>query len=239
MRKSERLNGANIPYDSDVDLLRSQLVPPGPQAWASCWALGHHPSHEAFEVLVELTSSTNWSYRRAAAEAISFHKLGRTASELLRTLLDDISPYVIRTACESISKLELHELHDSLLPLLTSHYPYTRQTALSALATLWTPSDFEHVFSIYNNDPSSEVKKQAAQAMRSNANEENWEKLFHVWKQSSLPRHRVWACELATQFAKPGFESELRQLSEDRDGHVRKAARHAIEKLTNREITSS
>ena len=237
-REPELLNGVRVPNDADVNLLCSQLAPPGPQAWAACLALGHHPSPEAFEVLMDLTTTPDWSYRRAAVEAIATHSLGKSALERLRALLDDPSPYVVRTVCEAAIILELHEIHASLLPLLSSQSSSTRQTTVRALARLWKPSDFAQVFSIFRRDPSSEVRREAGWTLRANADRERWEVLFDTWKQDPLARHRVWACELAAEFADSGFENELEQMVEDRDGHVRKAAQHAIETLANRSTIS-
>src|SRR5438270_10447029 len=104
-RRPESLNTVPVPYGADVNLLRSQLAPPGPQAWAAILALGHHPGREAFDTLVELTASPDWSYRRAAVEAIALHELGKSAVEPIRALLSDPSPYVARAACEAAAQL--------------------------------------------------------------------------------------------------------------------------------------
>ena len=230
-RKSELLNGVKVPYEADIDSLRSQLTPPGPQAWAACIALGNHPSDEAFELLVELANSPDWSYRRAAIEAIGLHKRGKSAAELLRSHLSDSSEYVVRTSCDTIAKLGLHELHDSILSLLDSQSPSTRETALRALSVLWQPSDFDKVFSIFAHDPSGEVRKESAWTLNANVSEDNWNKLFGAWKGDSLARYRIWACELAERFADAKLGDELEKLLADRDGHVRKAAHRALEKI--------
>ena len=164
--------------------------------------------------------------------------MGRSALERLRTLLQDPSPYVVRTVCDAAIKLELHDIHDSLLPLLSSQPSSTRQSAVRALATLWKPSDFAQVLSIFKRDPSSEVRREAAWTLRANADRESWRALFDTWKQDHLARHRVWACELAAEFADTRFENELEQMLEDSDGHVRKAAQRAIEKVSNRRTVS-
>src|SRR5438552_18065248 len=104
-REPQILNGVRVPFDADLSSLRSQLAPPGPQAWAACLALGHHPGAEAFEILLDLTTSPDWRYRRAAAEAIGVHRLGKSAVEHLRALLEDPSPYVVRTVCDAAAQL--------------------------------------------------------------------------------------------------------------------------------------
>ena len=232
--RPESLNGVPVPYDAEVSQLRSRLQPPGLHAWDACLALGHHPSREAFELLLWLTASPDWSYRRAAVEAIAAHRLGHTAASVLIARLADPSPYVARTACAAVARLRLHDARSILVDLLRSSEAATRTSALRALATLWQPSDFDLVFSIYQADPAKQVRNEAAWTLRANASRDNWRQLFQRWKGDQSPRHRVWACELAEQFGDQSFEAQLRELLADPDGHVRKSARCALEQLRNR-----
>jgi len=216
---------------SEVDVLRSGLVRPGPKAWASCAALGLHPSNEAFELLVDLAHSPSWNYRHAATRAIATHRLGRSAGSLLIALLEDESPYVVRAACDAISQLRLQEAHDAVLSLLHSSDQSTRFTALAALDVLWVPSDFDIVFRVFCEDASNEVRRRAAWALRAHANQENWEILFKAWSRDDLPRHKVWACELAEEFGDSNIRIALESLLLDCDGHVRKSAQLALGKF--------
>jgi HEAT repeat protein len=63
-------------------------------------ALGYHPDSEAYTVLIQLLSSPDWRYRRAALEAIAHHTLANTNLEQIIQRLHDPSVYVVRTACE-------------------------------------------------------------------------------------------------------------------------------------------
>jgi HEAT repeat protein len=217
--------------DQEISVLRSQLVLPGPQAWAACKALGHHPSIEAFDILVELTRSPDWSYRHAAIRAIATHRLGRSAGDLLTALLKDESPYVVRAACDAISQLRLQDAHDAVLSLLHSPDAVTRSTALDALVVLWVPSDFGIVYNLFCGDASRAVRRRAAWALRAHPDRENWRALFRSWSGDSLSRHRQWACEVTEEFGDVGIRVELEPLLQDIDGHVRKAARNALARL--------
>lgn len=234
VERPQNLNGVPVPYDAEVNLLRSQLTTPGPQAWAAFLALGYHPSEEAFRILLEYATAPDWTHRRAVVEAIAKHKLGKSVAQLLTTLLKDPSQHVVREACNAISQLSLHDAHDSVMSLLDSEEDYTRSTALKAMSVLWIPADFASIFHIFRTDPSSRVRSDAAWTLRENADQENWQQLFAAWKTDSVSRHRVWATKLVGAFGDSSLEEELAHLMEDPDGHVRKAARQALKMLLER-----
>lgn len=235
VERPKYLNGVPVPYDAEVSFLVSQLNRPGPQAWAAFLALGYHQSEEAFKVLVEYATSTNWEYRRAAVDAIAKHSLGKSVVQLLIALLKDPSQYVVREACNAISHLRLQEAHDPIMSLLDLEEDYTKSTALEAIRVLWRPADFASVFHIFCTDPSGDVRRTAAWTLRENASQKTWNELFNAWRTDSLGRHRVWATELVGEFGDSMSGKELAPLLEDPDGHVRKAARRALKKLLERD----
>jgi HEAT repeat protein len=230
-KRPEMLNGIRIPYAADIEDLRLELRNPGPEAWAACVALGHKSEWAALEILTELGHSEDWRFRRAAIEAIAAHPFAYTRAELLCRSLGDPSQFVVRTACQVAGQLKLDCAHDYLLELASSRLRATRIAALGALERMWQPSDFELVFSIFLRDPSKEVRRRAAWTIRRNVDEENWERVFEVWRTDSLHRHRVWACEVAAKFGDHNHIARLSGLLEDADGHVRKAARKSIAEL--------
>jgi len=229
--KPASLNGISVPYDTTVDALQTQLHPSGPQAWAAFVALGYHPDRDAFDLLVELLSCEDWCYRRAAIEALATHRFGRDAAELLYARLNDPSAYVVREACHTIATLGLHNAHDAVLALLRADVAATRITALQTLSTLWRPTDFAAVKTIYSADPSGDVRKQAAWTLRANASEEIWLQLFDLWQHDPIPRHRTWAGELAYAFGDCHVAFQLQALARDTDGHVRKVAQRALQQV--------
>ncbi len=230
-RRPQRVNGVAVPYDTPVSELRAHLHPPGPHAWAACVALGQHPGRDAFTLLVELAVSSDWRYRHAAVEALAAHPLGREAAALLGARFGDPSPYVTRAACRAAAALGLQGLHDAVAALLRADEVATRAEALRALTALWQPTDFAPVIARFRTDPAEEVRRQAAWTLRANTSADTWRRLFDAWRRDPVPRHRTWAVELAAAIGAREVEQQLRELVEDPDGHVRKAARDALRRL--------
>ncbi|HEX5504038.1 MAG TPA: HEAT repeat domain-containing protein [Thermomicrobiales bacterium] len=182
-------------------------------------------------MLTELTSSPDWQYRRSAAEALGYHRFGRQATSTLSRLLGDPSPYVVRTACDAVARLALHDAHDAVAALLRSSEAATRLRAVEALVALWQPDDFAPAFAAYRADSSEEMRRQAAWTLRATASEDTWQRLFEAWHRDPLPRHRVWAVELAAAFGDNEVKAQVQALTTDRDGHVRKAAQRSLQQL--------
>lgn len=120
------------------------------------------------------------------------------------------------------------------MTLLSSPLESTRQAALCALETLGQDKDFDAVLRIFEADPSKAVRKQAAWNLRSAAASRNWRRLFSIWYADEQPRHRQWACELAQAFGDADVLPQLVLLSGDANGHVRKAAHLAAERIQAR-----
>lgn len=229
MRKPEMVNGVYVPYSASVSDLVAQLRPPTDRAWAACIALGHNGSPESLDVLLGLAQDSDWRYRRSSIEALVSHPLAGTVAKQICRALSDSSPYVVRTACDTAAELDLRDAHDILLDITHSTSAATRQAALRALSRLWRNDDFALLLTIYLSDQDQAVRREAAWALKSNASPENWEALFDAWASDSLPRHRVWACELAMAFGGSSVHEQLVRLSDDANGHVRKAAKRALE----------
>jgi HEAT repeat protein len=224
-----QVNGIAIPYAATYDELCEYLKTPDALAWAACIALGHLETSDALTKLIELSQSSDWRFRRIAIDALAYDLQAKKAIEPLRAALRDSSPYVIRTACKTIAKIKLVELHDNVVALLKSNDPATRQSAVKALDEIWQVTDFDEAFGLLLSDKVAKVRNEAAWTLRAHATNENWMKLFEVWWQDSVIRHRKWACELALMFDAHKVKNELEQLSSDKDGHVRKAALKALE----------
>lgn len=223
-------NGVVVPYTATYDELCECLKTPGPLAWEACIALGRLGTSVAFTKLEELSQSPDWRFRRTAIEALAFHPQAGKAIELLQAALKDSSPYVSRTACGTIAKIKLVELHDDVIALLKSNNPVTRQSTVIALNEIWRDTDFDETYGLFLSDRVADVRKQAAWTLRNHATNENWMKLFEAWWRDFIIRHRKWACELASMFNAHKVEKELEELSRDKDGHVRKAAMKALTK---------
>lgn len=160
--KPEVLNGIPIPYNASMANLRDMVAISSPEAWSAIRALAHRPEPQALALLVELSHSSDWRFRRSAVEAIGIHQFGQSASEVVSHLLCDPVAFVIRSAVEAAENLGLKVTHDPILRLVDAPEANTRITALHALESLWQPNDFEKVIEHYLNDPSETVRKQAA-----------------------------------------------------------------------------
>ena len=227
MKTPTVVNGEPVPFSASVPELVSRLRPPGAGAWAAFAALGSNPTDDALGVLLQFCGDPDWRYRRVAIEALALHALGRSAALMVCQALGDRSPYVVRTACEAAASLGLAEAHAPVRRLLLSESGETREAAAAAIARLWLPEDFEPVMRLFREDPLKGVRRQAAWALATNASSATWRELVSTWRNDSLPRHRIWACELVERFGDEEARAGLGGLLTDANGHVRKAAQRA------------
>lgn len=188
----------------------------------------------ALNRLAEAAAVDDQFVRRTAIESIGRHQQGRRLSSIILSALHDPSEYVVRTACEVVARWELHEAHEPLVALVANPSKSTRQTAIRCLATIWLDSDFATVFRIFTNAPEPDVRREAAWVLRQRVTSTHWRTLFDAFYSDELARHRQWACELAERFSDSDIAPLLSHLSQDTDGHVRKAAAHAIQSLSSR-----
>jgi HEAT repeat protein len=229
--KKASIHGIPNPYNKLLDNLSNQFRKGGMDTWIAAVALGFNPSDEALNILLQGMKSESADLRRAAAEAVKHHPRGKQASHDLVKLLDDESEIVVRVACESLTALQCVEAHDNILRTLNASNPMTRETGIRAIAQLWKASDFEVLLALHDNDRSLTVRKAAAWALREHANASTWKQLFDRWKAQPIRRHRTWACELTGEYGDESCTPAIKQLSLDEDGHVRKAASRAAEKI--------
>ena len=224
-------NGIPIPHDAQLAELRATSKEPGPRAWAAIRALAEKPESEAMAILVDLTHSSDPHLRRAAVEGIGMHASGQMASDVVCHLLNDLDSFVVRAAVDAAAKLRLKPAHDCVLRLINASEESNRLAALRALESLWQSSDFEAAFDRYVHDSSHRVRKQAAWTLQKNVGADHWERLFSVWSKDSVPRHRMWACQLAGRFGNTAMLPALEALRADDNGHVRRAARQAADRV--------
>lgn len=224
-------NGVVLSTAMALKQLQDLLSIPGPSAWAACKALGRQQDTESLAIIIGLMHSSDWRYRRCAVAAVASHSLGITAADEILALLKDSSPYVVRQACLTVADLHLDKGHTAVLQLTTSADPATRQVALIALSKIWEPSDFAYVLDRYLHESNGTIKREAAWILHKHRSADTWQVLFKLWLTDDLPRHRIWATQLAGEFGPASIKSALEVLLTDKDGHVRQAAKRAIEHL--------
>ncbi len=230
-------NGIEIPYGLSVEELRQAANESESANLAAFVALAHHPDDLALDVLREKAAAKDPYVRRIAVEAIGVHTRGFLLVDVVsRLLLDPFGP-VVRSACDAAASHKMIECHALIIRLLTFADEHTVEEALWALKFLWRADDFPLVLRIFRSSRIENVRKRAAWTLRAAASDENWRDLYDVWRSDSLPRHRAWACELATTFGGLDEKTELMRLSEDPDGHVRTYAIRALAGLVCRDIS--
>ena len=227
-RRPPILNGTLIPYDSSVKELTAQLEYADSRAWAAIAALGFKDDLASLDLLVQLLTHRDWSYRYSAVLAIKNHAKVNVVLHIVRSLLHDASQYVVRAACSILAELKDYGCRDSIIRLLSTSERDTRLSALSSLKELWAPSDIDLVISIYHSDNDEMVHRAAGFIMWENSNENNWQRLLNCFWNDPLPRHRLWACQLIGKFGDFHDHPQLVALLDNKDGHIRKAANKAL-----------
>ncbi|MBR1278533.1 HEAT repeat domain-containing protein [Bradyrhizobium sp. AUGA SZCCT0283] len=186
------------------------------------------------EILASVAGVDDQFLRRTALDVIRRHRHGRELSAVVLSALGDPSEYVVRTACEVVEQWRLLEAHNLLLPLLANVDAATRQSAIRALGAIWVDADFPLVFRIYEEDFSTDVRREAAWVLRQHVTAACSRTLFDAFSADELARHRLWACEFAENFSGPEILPLLSRLCSDPDGHVRKAAGRATKVIASR-----
>jgi len=218
------LNGVPIPYGATIEELRERLREASPQAWAAFEALGHTPGIASLRLLNEALCSADWRYRRCAIEAIGKHFLTAESRGMILHALVDQNDYVVITACRAVTLHRISQAHNLLSSLLAHAEPSVREAAVTALASVWQPQDYDRVKRLHLFDCSPEVSRDAAYALMQNVTTATWRDLFNLWQGSSLGRYRLWAVQLAHQYGGEETGRLLAGFQNDKDGHVRKAA---------------
>lgn len=183
---------------------------------------------EAEDALVSRLRSPDWGRRRAACEALGIRARACSTVDAVAARLDDDSPYVLAAACRALSRLGAVGLRDRFALVLAHPDEGCRVAAVEALDTCGGAETFDVLFPLLRVDTSEMVRRRAAFALQRHSTSTTWSALFTRWQSDALPRHRVWACDLAARFGDTTCVSTLLLLENDRDGHVRRAARLAL-----------
>lgn len=224
-------NGEPVPSGLTVAELRSLVQGTGDRRWAAIIALANKPGQETRDALVEFLRSSDPLVRRFAVEAVGNYSCDPNAAELVAPLLYDTNDLVVRTAIGAAANLRLMAVHARIADLINHIDESMKMAAINALESLWQPSDFDAVFERYCKDRSDAVRKQAAMALRNHVTAQQWRVVFEAFRHDPLPRHRVWACELAATFGDKTHGPALDALLDDPDGHARRAAQLALERI--------
>ena len=187
-------------------------------------------ANELNDLLADLTSP-NSGLRRAAATDLANHPQRQRATVALIEALGDHLDYVVTAASDALVGIGGQDAHAALLRLLRHPNAFVREHVLWIFRPIWRESDFDVILETHQHDSSTDVRKRAGFLLRDVASKKTWHRLFDLWHNDSLPRYRVWGCELAQQFGDATIRDRLATLVSDDDGHVRKAADKALGRL--------
>lgn len=215
----------------EVDEAARVMALPAPDCWVGFAALAEAGDERSLDLLVGQLASSDWTRRRAATEALAKHALGKRVASAIRDLLSDPSPFVVRAAAEALTAIGDRDSRPLLIGLLDDPDDATRVAALRSLDALWDADDGHRLMAIANRDRAADVRKEASWVLHNHVSPDTWEALFQVWSQSGLSRERAWAAVVAAEFGGPSASERIRPLLTDSDGHVRSAARRALEAL--------
>jgi len=225
------IDGVPVPYGRSALELYAIVTAGTAERSAAVVALAHSSDPRALACLGELGSFSDPGVRRFVVQWIGRcpdgAKLGHVVIERLR----DLNGLVVRTAAYVAGELGLSDAHTDVLALLNDRSPSTRQAGLCALEKLWHATDFDAVVEMFRSDASEKVRRTAGWTLRGTCSANRAPALFELWRADPLPRHRVWACQLVAEFPHRQFHECIACLADDRDGHVRKAARRALEAI--------
>ena len=104
--KSPMINGVVVPYDSGIKELKQGLLGPMKDYVVCLRALAWKEDRASFNILKNELRNSDYYRRRAALENISYHKLWKNHTELVRELLLDHSEYVVKLALKLLNENE-------------------------------------------------------------------------------------------------------------------------------------
>jgi HEAT repeats len=227
------VNGVPIPTDVSVAELHDNIKQPGSKTWAAIRALGQKPEPAALTCLVELTSHLDPYVRRAAVEASGFHCSGQAASKAICRMLHDRKGFIVRTAIQAAANSRLDDAHEARLGLVKASDKSTRLCALRALQSLWRAPDLSQCSNLsFTIHPKTCEGRRPGPCARMPGRRTRI--TFSAWSNDSLPRHRVWACEVAAAFGTRELLPAVHDLMADGNGHVRSAAMRAAAEIEAR-----
>jgi len=178
----------------------------------------------SIQALANLTRHQDWTVRRAAIAALAQRPISEISRHAVLAAMDDPISFVKRGALLAAGALGLTDAAPLMKSALHHADADIREAALEALGGVWNPTDFDAVWRIHRLDPSVTLRKKAAFIVRANVDQSCWQEVFEGWQGDPLPRHRQWAIELVEEFGTATDVPRLAHLTEDRDGHVRRAA---------------
>lgn len=229
----ENVNGLAVPYGLPIDVLVETANGPAPARWPAFYAVGRLGTEPALQFIRGSAYHRDGDVRRTAVEVLGRLPRSEPNDLLLWRALRDSSGPVVRTACDIAGARRWEEARETLRDLARTSDMQTRIAAVQALAKIGNHADVD-VAEALMTAGDLHARKEGAFASRSLASSDSWRRLADAWLSDAIPRHRLWAAQLFGEFGVKPDVLALQQLAADHDGHVREAARQAVEALRGR-----
>jgi HEAT repeat protein len=226
--KPNNINGINVPYEKNTNELIAMLNCEMPLFCVACEALSSKTDELSFTTLLSILKSSDPFKRRVAVECLGNHVLLNRAFDDILTCLDDKSPYVVRTAIDTIIKHRIVKSHEKIIQLIKSRDEAIREKAVSALEYIGTESDCDLALSLFN-DKNENIRKLIPYIIFAIASKTNWNKAYAIMKHSDMAKARLVACKLLNKFGSETERNEAKLFLQDKDGHIRKYASKIID----------
>ena len=221
------INGIKVPFDKSTYELLTILDCELPLFYVACEALSYKGDDLSFVTLVSMLENTDPFKRRISVECLGNHAMFDSAVDHILICLDDKSPYVVRTAIETLVKHRVLKAHEKIIHLSKSKDELTREKAVSALEYIGNPSDFDFILSLYN-DRNKRIRNLIPYIVLALANETTWEKAYNLMKHSNSEKARMCACNLLNAFGTKTEKDDAKLFLQDKSGHIRKYASKMI-----------
>jgi hypothetical protein len=207
--------------DTEVYELGILCQKPAPECWKGFDLLAIHNDPESISVLESFLKSEDSHKVRAAISAIGRNVNGKRIASDIIPFLTSQHAYVQRAALEALGRLECRSGRQMIYPFIDCEVESLQIAAIVAINLLWEGSDFGHFLEFFQHHKSETVRKQLGDVIYEHVSFLSWEAVFALFCSDPLPRHRIWAVELADKYGK---REMLERFFSDPDGHVRKRA---------------
>lgn len=227
MTQPDKLYGLEIPYNKSVEELVQLTKEKPPVCWTAYTALSFDKSAKSIHALNDLLTSSDWTHVRSAIEAIGKNLNGNKLEEKLIGYLASSNKFIVTAAIKSLSGLKSVKAHDKIKALINSENIEIKQAAIEGISNIWEAADFDFLLEMYKTSTNEPLRKTIGFVLAEHVNEANWKKLFDLFHNDSITRHRDWSLVLANQYSQD--RTLIDMFIYDKDGHIRKKANQFID----------
>jgi len=223
MTQPDKLYGLEIPYNKTVDELVQLSKEKPPVCWTAYTALSYDKTAKSIQALDDLLANKDWTHVRSAIEAIGRNINGKELEDKLIGFLASSNKFIVTAAIKSLSELKSVKAHDKIKALFNSENIEIKKAAFEGISNIWEAADFDFLIQVYKTSTNERLRKTIGFVLAEHVNEANWKKLFDLFHNDNITRHRDWSLVLANQFSKDQILVDM--FLNDKDGHIRRKAK--------------